>query len=98
MKVTFNIECTPEEARSFLGLPDVTPMQERLMAEMEGQLRTNIKAMNPESLMKTWLPAGMQNVEQAQKMFWSQIQQTMTGIATATTGTMQAMNERAAKK
>jgi len=24
MKVTMNVECTPEEARRFLGLPDVT--------------------------------------------------------------------------
>ena len=25
MKVTVNVECTPEEARTFLGLPDVQP-------------------------------------------------------------------------
>jgi len=28
MKVTFNIECTPVEARQFLGLPDVTAANE----------------------------------------------------------------------
>ena len=31
MKVTVNVECTPEEARTFLGLPDVQPMQEAVM-------------------------------------------------------------------
>ena len=28
MKVTVNIDCTPEEARQFLGLPDVAPANE----------------------------------------------------------------------
>jgi len=98
MKVTFNVECSPEEARAFLGLPDVAPMQQALMGDLEQQLRSNIQAMNPESMLKTWMPTGLQNVEQAQKMFWSQIQQTMTGIATATTGTMDAFTERANKK
>ena len=35
MKVTFNIDCTPEEARAFLGLPDIAPLQERMMDELE---------------------------------------------------------------
>ena len=26
MKFTINVECTPEEARRFVGLPDVTPL------------------------------------------------------------------------
>ena len=28
MKVTVDIDCTPEEARKFLGLPDVAPANE----------------------------------------------------------------------
>jgi hypothetical protein len=98
MKVTFNVECSPEEARSFLGLPDVGPMQQALIAELEQRLRDNIQAMNPESMLKTWLPAGLQNMEQAQKMFWGQLQQTMSGIAATTTGAMAAFSERADKK
>ena len=31
MKVTVEVECTPEEARQFLGLPDVVPMQQAAM-------------------------------------------------------------------
>ena len=26
MKITVDVDCTPEEARAFLGLPDVKPM------------------------------------------------------------------------
>jgi hypothetical protein len=94
MKVTMNVECSPEEARAFLGLPDVAPMQQALMAELEEQLRQNMRAMTPENMLKTWMPAGIQNVEQAQKMFWSQMQQTMTGIASTATDAMGAFAKK----
>ena len=97
MKVTVNVECTPEEARAFLGLPDVAPMQKALMSDLENRLRANIQAMNPETMLKTWLPASLQNVEQAQKVFWSQIQQTMTGLAATTTNAMTALGDRGNK-
>ena len=98
MKVTFNVECSPEEARAFLGLPDVAPMQQALMGELEQRLRDNIAAMTPDNMLQTWLPAGMQNMEQAQKLFWSNIQQTMTGIAATTTGAMNAFAEQSCRK
>jgi hypothetical protein len=84
MKVTVNVECSPEEARTFLGLPDVQPMQQALMKDLEDRLRANMQAMNPEAMMSTWLPASMQGAEQMQKMFWSQIQQTLSGVANVT--------------
>ncbi len=85
MKVTFNVECSPEEARAFLGLPDVQPMQEALMKDFEQRLRSNMQAMDPEALIKNWLPASMQGAEQMQKMFWSQMQQVMSGAAASMT-------------
>lgn len=73
MKVTIDIDCTPEEARAFLGLPDVAPMQAALMAEVEKRLSENLQAMDPETLAKTWLPATLQGWEQMQKLFWKQM-------------------------
>lgn len=73
MKVTINIDCTPEEARAFFGLPDVRPMQEALMAEVQKRMEENIRAMNPEQMLKTWLPASLEGLEQMQKMFWGQM-------------------------
>ena len=71
MKIHIDIECTPEEARAFLGLPDVAPMQEALMSELQKRMMANMQAMEPEQLFKTWLPAGLQGWEQLQKAFWS---------------------------
>ena len=73
MKVTFNIECTPEEARSFLGLPDIAPMQEALMNDLEERLRDNIRNLDPETMLKTWLPATIEGWGQVQKLFWEQM-------------------------
>jgi hypothetical protein len=79
MKVTINIDCTPEEARAFFGLPDVKPMQDAMMAEIEKRMRANMDAMDPETLFKSWLPVGMQGWEQLQKAFWGQMSQAASG-------------------
>lgn len=71
MKVTINVDCTPEEARVFLGLPDVQPMQRALMNQLQDRISANLAAMDPDTLVKTWMPLGMQNLEQWQRFFWS---------------------------
>jgi len=73
MKISLDIECTPEELRGFFGLPDVKPMQEQLLKEVEARLRANVKALDPETMLKTWLPAGLKGFEQLQEMFLSQM-------------------------
>jgi len=98
MKVTVNVECTPEEARAFMGLPDVQPMQQALMKELEERLRANIQSMNPEVMVKTWLPASIEGAEQLQKMFWSHMQQTMTGMTNTASSAMGGFAEPKAKK
>lgn len=73
MKITIDVDCTPQEARVFLGLPDVKPMQDVLMDQMRERLSANLAAVDPETLFKTWLPAGLQNLEALQRIFWAQI-------------------------
>ncbi len=72
MKITIDVDCTPEEARAFLGLPDVAPMQRALMEEIRARMSADLEGMDPETLMKTWMPLGVQGLEQAQKVFWAQ--------------------------
>jgi hypothetical protein len=45
MKITMNVECTPEEARTFLGLPDLKPIQDEVMQEMRNRLMAGMVAM-----------------------------------------------------
>jgi hypothetical protein len=72
MKITVNIDCTPEEARAFLGLPDVQPMQEALLKEVQQRLAANLQAMDPETMLKAWLPGTLKSFEQWQEMFRAQ--------------------------
>lgn len=69
MKVTIEIDCTPEEARVFMGLPDVKPMQEAVMAKVERQMLEGIEAVAPDSMMKTWMGAMPPGAEQMRDAF-----------------------------
>ena len=68
MKVNVEIDCTPAEARAFLGLPDVAPLNDHLVAEMKRRMDENIAAMQPEELMKTWTSFGLQAQDQFRKL------------------------------
>ena len=79
MKMTIEVECSPEEARTFLGLPDVTPLNDHLVKEMKARFDTNVAMLQPEELMKSWFAFGGQAQEQFRKL--------MTGAATAAMST-----------
>ncbi|MHA1600061.1 MAG: DUF6489 family protein [Alphaproteobacteria bacterium] len=79
MKFTIDVDCTPEEARRFLGLPDVVPLQQEMMAEIQRRITDGLATMDPEALMKTWLPTGLQGMEQLQQMFWQQMNKATGG-------------------
>jgi hypothetical protein len=68
MKVTIEVDCSAAEARAFLGLPDVTGLNEHLVGEMKRRMDENIEAMRPEELMKSWFAFGGQATEQFRKM------------------------------
>ena len=79
MKFSIDIDCTPEEARTFLGLPDVAEFQKDMMAKVQAQLTEHVERMDPEALMKAWMPMGAQAMETFQKAF-------MQGFAPPGTG------------
>jgi hypothetical protein len=60
MKFTVNVECTPEEARRFMGLPDVTPINEQLVEEMGKRMEQNLALMSPDTMMQAWMSVGTQ--------------------------------------
>jgi hypothetical protein len=81
VKITIDIDCTPQEARAFLGLPHIEPMQDALVEKMQERLSAYLDALEPEALMKHWLPGGMQGLAQIQERFWNQLMAGMAGPA-----------------
>lgn len=70
MKIRIDIDCTPEEARRFLGLPDVKAMQDALAGVVEERMREGLREMDPEKLVRTWFPAGLEGMGDMQRRFW----------------------------
>src|SRR6202020_3661418 len=69
MKITVDVDCTPLEARQFMGLPDVEPMQKAAMAEIEKRMMAELERFSPETLFKAWLPIAGMNTEWFQEFF-----------------------------
>lgn len=74
MKVTVNIDCTPDEARQFLGLPDVSELQKAVMKQLQAQLEDNIRNLDPEQLARIWMPMGMNPGPAAGFQGWADLQ------------------------
>lgn len=58
MKMNVEVDCTPEEARRFLGLPDLSAVHDAYTAKV---LETMEKGPTPElleTMMKSWAPMG----------------------------------------
>ena len=77
MKVHIEIDMTPEEARAFMGLPDVGPLQQKMLEEMQARMRAAFDAGDPEAMMKAWTPFLGSNAgssadafQKFQKFFW----------------------------
>ena len=58
MKINVEVECTPEEARRAMGLPDLSPVHDRYVAMM---VEAVDKQGTPEGfaeMMRNWGPMG----------------------------------------
>lgn len=58
MKINIEIDCTPEEARYFMGLPDLKPIQAAIMSKLEAQVMDTMGNVAP-TIMRAWLPYWM---------------------------------------
>jgi hypothetical protein len=76
MKVTVDVDCTPEEARRFLGLPDLSGVHEAYVAKMKAAVT---EAGTPEAfaeMIKAWDP-----MNEAGMKIWGQMVEQMSGKA-----------------
>ncbi len=69
MKVTIEVDCTPEEARRMMGLPDLTPLHDHFLARM----RETIDGQGPSpemvaAMFRSWAPVGDAGMD-----FWRQL-------------------------
>ena len=73
MKINVEIDCSPEEARRFLGLPDVSDANAAMVEAMTARMTDAIATMQPDELMTQWVSGGLKGMEDMQKAFWQQM-------------------------
>lgn len=76
MKVNFQIECTPEEARAFFGLPDLSPIHDAYVDKMKSMMTDGLAPADFEKMTKTWMPGVADSFEQWRQLMLSAMPKT----------------------
>lgn len=63
MKITFDIDCTPAEARAFLGLPDLTSLHDTYLDKLKSFATDGVGPADFERMTRTWLPSMSEGIE-----------------------------------
>ena len=58
MKFNIEIDCTPEEARRLVGLPDLEPLHEIYLARVKELMAKGITPDMVQTMVKSWVPMG----------------------------------------
>jgi hypothetical protein len=70
MKIHFDIEASPQELRSFFGLPDVEPLQKEMLEIIRKNMSAGMEGFDPLTVMKPFLPEQLQSITGLQKAMW----------------------------
>ena len=68
MKVTIDIDMTPEEMRKLLGLPDVDAFQRQLMDDIRERMMEGADGYDPLKLFQPYMSGTMASWDMFQKM------------------------------
>ena len=74
MKVSVDVDCTPEEARRFLGLPDLSPVHEAYIEKMKSAVTEGPTPEMFGEMMKAWGP-----MSEAGMTMWRSMLEGMSG-------------------
>ena len=69
MKVTVDVDCTPEEARRFMGLPDMSSVHEAYLEKMRKLIDEGVTPDMLEQMMSSWAPMGEAGMNMWRTMF-----------------------------
>lgn len=75
MKITVDVDCTPEEVRRMMGLPDMAPVHAVFLDKMKDMMANGISPDMIEAMMRSWSPVG-----EAGMTAWRQLIGQMTGV------------------
>ncbi len=71
MQVNVTVECSPQEARAFLGLPDLAPLHAIYLDKMKSLTLEGVQPADMERMYKAWGTGLSESLEQFQRLFWT---------------------------
>lgn len=74
MKVNFEVDLTPIEARTLMGLPDLTPLHDQYLTTLGDTMKNGISPDLAESVIRSWSSTG-----EAGMAFWRRLLEGRTG-------------------
>ena len=63
MKVSIELDLTPQEARELLGMPDVATLQKKWASAIEEKVEEELKTISPDALLKSWMKSAAGNTD-----------------------------------
>lgn len=63
MKFNIEVDCTPEEVRRLVGLPDLTEVHEVYLGQLKTVMTKGLTPDMMENMVRNWVPMGGQGVD-----------------------------------
>ena len=85
MKVTIEIDTTPREMRTLMGLPDIEPVQQEMIEKIREKTLAGIESSDTVEIMRLFMPTADQfkSMEALQTSFWQSLEKGMNFNAEA---------------
>ena len=82
MRLTINVDLTPQEARAFFGMPDLDPLNAMVVAEMTRRAKDQMDTLaDPERMVAQWVQMSGKGIDALQSLLGAAMQ----GAGAATT-------------
>ncbi|MEN3748596.1 DUF6489 family protein [Sphingomonas sp. HF-S3] len=69
MKINVEVDCTPEEARRAIGLPDLTPVHDRYIQMVTDAMEKGVTPELLETMTRAWSPMGEAGMNMWRSLF-----------------------------
>ncbi len=97
MKIRVEVEVGPKELREFLGLPDVSGLQQDAIEALSKRLASSKDSLDPLALLRGLVPSGLLSVDEWQRMILKAARSLASEGEALATGTVKAAQTRKKK-
>ena len=101
MKIRVEVEVGPKELREFLGLPDVSGLQQDAIEALSKRLASSKDSLDPLALLRGLVPSGLLSVDEWQRMILKAARSLASegeALATGTLKTTQAGKKKTTRR